>query len=442
MGVQSRYALFMQSILAHENPASINVITDWYDGWIPQSSPIVHLTFQIAEKAHQGQYREKVRGSIPYFTHPVMVCKLLNMMGVKDDLTIAIALLHDVLEDCEPYKSDKNMLYKELQAGLSMAGLSESGAMNIAADIANHCQELSNEKYMEEGKRAFQVEHAHHMSDRSKLVKIIDQMASVVDDILLESRRPPAQIERYALKAINVVKSASRNAMTPDVQKAANLFKHCYQYLMELHAVKDIATRDQLRFTFDPNDMLALVGEYMRADIAKRYERLLMGEVEEPYEIIHQGMVSVKGNPLQPPSSGCTAMYITADSHGKAMVSGYDCMVDLVDSEKSNANRAHMYLLGVIESFRAGQHVEIGNKAAKRGELTRHFDVVPPIAPQDFLAATRRAEEQVRGYAEKENKPLPKETKPVLDRHLARMLERSIKELESINKLQSVELAP
>jgi len=52
-----------------------------------------------ARQKHQGQYR-RGNGRIPYFTHPLgMACHALAM-GITEDETIAIILLHDVCEDC------------------------------------------------------------------------------------------------------------------------------------------------------------------------------------------------------------------------------------------------------------------------------------------------------------------------------------------------------
>lgn len=55
----------------------------------------IENAFQVADKAHQGQFRASGR---PYITHPVIVADILIDMGL-DVATICAALLHDTVED-------------------------------------------------------------------------------------------------------------------------------------------------------------------------------------------------------------------------------------------------------------------------------------------------------------------------------------------------------
>lgn len=55
----------------------------------------IENAFQVAEKAHQGQFRASGR---PYITHPTIVADILIDMGL-DVTTICAALLHDTVED-------------------------------------------------------------------------------------------------------------------------------------------------------------------------------------------------------------------------------------------------------------------------------------------------------------------------------------------------------
>ena len=55
------------------------------------------LALPVARKFHDGQYR---KSGEPYFTHPLKVCSTLISYGIDDDVTLAAAILHDVLEDC------------------------------------------------------------------------------------------------------------------------------------------------------------------------------------------------------------------------------------------------------------------------------------------------------------------------------------------------------
>jgi len=55
--------------------------------------------FSIAERAHAGVMRKD--GVTPYIEHPIKVASLLFELGVQDDKILAVAILHDVLEDCD-----------------------------------------------------------------------------------------------------------------------------------------------------------------------------------------------------------------------------------------------------------------------------------------------------------------------------------------------------
>lgn len=55
------------------------------------------MALSVARKLHDGQYR---KDGTPYISHPLKVCTTLISYGVVDDIILAAALLHDVLEDC------------------------------------------------------------------------------------------------------------------------------------------------------------------------------------------------------------------------------------------------------------------------------------------------------------------------------------------------------
>lgn len=56
------------------------------------------IALAAARHFHDGQYR---KGGDPYICHPLKVCSTLIGLGIHDDITLAAALLHDVLEDCQ-----------------------------------------------------------------------------------------------------------------------------------------------------------------------------------------------------------------------------------------------------------------------------------------------------------------------------------------------------
>lgn len=55
------------------------------------------MALSLSQQLHDGQYR---KDGMPYISHPLKVCSTLISYGIEDDVTLAAALLHDVLEDC------------------------------------------------------------------------------------------------------------------------------------------------------------------------------------------------------------------------------------------------------------------------------------------------------------------------------------------------------
>lgn len=62
------------------------------------------IALSVASQLHENQKR---KGGAPYIIHPLEVASYLINLGIDEDCTIAAAILHDVVEDCdikEPYK--------------------------------------------------------------------------------------------------------------------------------------------------------------------------------------------------------------------------------------------------------------------------------------------------------------------------------------------------
>lgn len=56
------------------------------------------IALAVARRMHEGQHR---KDGAPYIMHPLKVCSTLYNYGIKDDVVLASALLHDVIEDCQ-----------------------------------------------------------------------------------------------------------------------------------------------------------------------------------------------------------------------------------------------------------------------------------------------------------------------------------------------------
>lgn len=121
-----------------------------------------------AAKCHKDQ-RRKDFAKTPYINHPVEVAEFLTSRHVTDRDTIIAALLHDVIEDTEGTYDEIEMLFG-----------------GIVAEIVVEC---SDDKDLNKIKRKqLQIEHAEHLSNEAKLVKLADKFSNVKG--LLEN--PPA----------------------------------------------------------------------------------------------------------------------------------------------------------------------------------------------------------------------------------------------------------
>ena len=92
-----------------------------------QGNELIDKAIDIAKKVHKGQYRRD--GETPYIVHPLGVA--IKFIG--DPILIAIALLHDVLEDGDITKKD--LLKQEIPP--------------IVVDIVEILTKKDGEKYLD-----------------------------------------------------------------------------------------------------------------------------------------------------------------------------------------------------------------------------------------------------------------------------------------------------
>ena len=124
---------------------------------------------EFAALKHRNQRRKDADAS-PYINHPLALARLLaEDGGVTDAVTLCAALLHDTIEDTAT-------THAELQAA-------------FGAQIAAVVGEVTDDKTLPKAERKYlQIEHAAHISDRAKRVKLADKICNLRD---LEAS-PPA----------------------------------------------------------------------------------------------------------------------------------------------------------------------------------------------------------------------------------------------------------
>lgn len=123
----------------------------------------------FAARKHRDQRRKDHHAS-PYINHPIALAdSLVNEGGVTDTTVLCAALLHDTVEDTET-------TVEELE-------------QTFGATVAGIVAEVTDDKSLAKAERKRrQIEHARHLSDAARLVKLADKIANLRD--LIE--QPPA----------------------------------------------------------------------------------------------------------------------------------------------------------------------------------------------------------------------------------------------------------
>ena len=116
----------------------------------------------FAADRHRRDKRKDADAS-PYINHPVALANVLaNEGGVYDVTVLCAALLHDTIEDTET-------TVEELQA-------------LFGAKIASVVLEVTDDKSLDKQvRKQQQVEHAPHMSNEAKLIKLADKISNLRD---------------------------------------------------------------------------------------------------------------------------------------------------------------------------------------------------------------------------------------------------------------------
>lgn len=136
----------------------------------PSHIGLVIQAAHFAADKHRDQRRKGIRNT-PYINHPLEVADRLSRVGGIEDATIlAAAILHDTIEDTQTTRAELAKLFGN----------------EIAALVA----ELTDETGLtwQERKR-MEIDHAPHLSDKAKMIKIVDKTCNVADTVI----NPPGE---------------------------------------------------------------------------------------------------------------------------------------------------------------------------------------------------------------------------------------------------------
>ena len=124
----------------------------------------------FAADKHRDQRRKNVEAS-PYINHPIEVAELLARVGgVTDLVTLQGAILHDTIEDTDTTPEELEQAF--------------------GPEVRSVVEEVTDDKDLPKAERKrLQVEHAPHISERARLIKLADKISYVRS----VTETPPAQ---------------------------------------------------------------------------------------------------------------------------------------------------------------------------------------------------------------------------------------------------------
>ena len=116
----------------------------------------------FAAHKHRDQRRKDAAAS-PYINHPIALTDVLvNEAGVDDERVLIAAILHDTIEDTETTE--------------------EELVVAFGSEIAGIVMDVSDDKNLgKDERKRLQVEHAAHISQCAKLVKLADKICNLRD---------------------------------------------------------------------------------------------------------------------------------------------------------------------------------------------------------------------------------------------------------------------
>lgn len=116
----------------------------------------------FSAKKHRSQKR-KGADDEPYINHPLEVSNLLASIGKVEDYDILIAaILHDTIEDTDTNPEELSELFGE--------------------KVCRFVLEVTDDKSLPKAERKrLQIEHAPHLSDGAKLIKLADKISNIKD---------------------------------------------------------------------------------------------------------------------------------------------------------------------------------------------------------------------------------------------------------------------
>lgn len=129
-------------------------------GFFEVDSIALLKALHFAADKHRDQRRKDVDAS-PYINHPIEVAELLARVGgVTDLVTLQGAILHDTIEDTDTTPEELEQVF--------------------GPEVRKVVEEVTDDTNLPKADRKrLQIEHAPHISERARLVKLADKISNV-----------------------------------------------------------------------------------------------------------------------------------------------------------------------------------------------------------------------------------------------------------------------
>jgi (p)ppGpp synthase/HD superfamily hydrolase len=174
---------------------------------------IVNKAYNYSKDKHKGQVRYYTK--LEYFTHPKAVARIIERL-FNDEIMVAAALLHDVLEDTE---TSCKQLHNE-----------------FGQEVADLVVELTNNKNIlkEKGKTQYLIDKIDNMSSRARSIKLADRLHNIMH--LRED------IDKYPIKFIAKLVKETESILLSIEEHNLDLAQQSlyYKILSEVKAIKFI----------------------------------------------------------------------------------------------------------------------------------------------------------------------------------------------------------
>lgn len=164
----------------------------------------IQKAIAFAIKVHELDAMKRRKGTkIPYITHPLTVALILARVQ-EDENIIAAGILHDTIEDCEPYGSvSEELIAKEFNAAVA----------RMVNDVTEQDKSLP---WMERKMAA--LAHIKDMSQDSLLVKsadVLHNLSELNDDLVIHGQRV---FEKFNASKEDTI--LQYNRLIPEIKKA------------------------------------------------------------------------------------------------------------------------------------------------------------------------------------------------------------------------------